>query len=135
MARGVSRDLEKEFFWRGVIGEWAGSGLTVSGFCRREGISANNFFRWRRVLEERDREQAVESEGPSVVGFGSGCSGADPFARVSVVAGGSRASLPANSDGPFIEVVLPGGDLVRVRPGFDSDTLARLLGLLTGRRC
>ena len=133
MARGVSRDLEKEAFWRGKIGEWLESGMTVSGFCRREGISANNFFRWRRVIEDRDRDQACEFGVESSPG--SGCSGSDSFARVSVVPCGLSPEHLFRRDAHLIEAVLPSGLVVRVGPGFDADTLVRLLGLLDSPRC
>jgi len=133
MARGGSRDLEKEAFWRGKLGEWLESGMTVSGFCRREGLSANNFFRWRRVIEDRDRDQAGEFGGGSSPG--SGFLGADSFARVSVVPCGSRPEHLSSRDAHLIEAVLPSGIVVRVGPGFDADALVRLLGLLDALRC
>jgi hypothetical protein len=36
--------------WREVLGRFAGSGLGVDEFCRREGIAAGSFYRWRKAL-------------------------------------------------------------------------------------
>jgi hypothetical protein len=36
--------------------------------------------------------------------------------------------------GTAVEVVLPSGVRIQVRPGFDSGTLGRLLDVLEGRR-
>ena len=37
--------------WRGILDRFAGSGLGVGAFCRREGVSAASFYRWRHLLE------------------------------------------------------------------------------------
>jgi hypothetical protein len=39
-----------------VISRWAGSGLSVRGFCRREGLAESNFYAWRRTIVQRDAE-------------------------------------------------------------------------------
>ena len=36
--------------WRGLLSRFAGSGLGVEAFCRRESISAASFYRWRGLL-------------------------------------------------------------------------------------
>lgn len=36
--------------WRKRLGKYRGSGLTVAGFCEREGISTASFYAWRRRL-------------------------------------------------------------------------------------
>jgi transposase-like protein len=36
--------------WRKRLGEYRGSGLTVAGFCQREGISTASFYAWRKRL-------------------------------------------------------------------------------------
>ena len=35
---------------RAILARFARSGLAVTAFCRREGISASSFYRWRTVL-------------------------------------------------------------------------------------
>ena len=42
---------------------------------------------------------------------------------------------PAAAPCPALEVVLEGGAVVRVLPGFDDETLERLLGTLAKRAC
>jgi hypothetical protein len=54
-----------------------------------------------------------------------------------MVSGGERGRVEANGVAGRdcgVEVVLAGGILVRVRPGFDADTLLRLVSALN-RRC
>lgn len=36
--------------WRALLGGFKGSGLSAEAFCRREGISAASFYRWRSIL-------------------------------------------------------------------------------------
>ena len=38
--------------WRRLFSRQASSGLTVPGFCRREGINAGVFRRWRSALKD-----------------------------------------------------------------------------------
>jgi hypothetical protein len=46
--RGARRG---ESGWRELLGKYPGSGLTVEGFCRREGIAVASFYRWQKLLE------------------------------------------------------------------------------------
>ena len=39
--------------WRAILGQQAGSGLTVRQFCLREAICEQGFFRWRKRLGEQ----------------------------------------------------------------------------------
>lgn len=57
MAKGQQRDPRKEAFWRGVLGRFDRSGLSVRGFCRQENITEPAFYAWRRIVAERDAER------------------------------------------------------------------------------
>ena len=68
MAKGQQRDLKREAFWRGVLGRYSRSGLTVRGFCQREKVTEAAFYAWRRELRNRDRErQAAPAFVPLLV--------------------------------------------------------------------
>ena len=43
-------NVEKEDFWGFVLSEHAQSGLSISEFCRREGVSQASFYQWRKRL-------------------------------------------------------------------------------------
>src|SRR5262245_9656921 len=107
MAPGRARDERKEQQWRRRINQWRASGLSVRGFCARQGLATASFYHWRRVLERRAAE-------------------APAFVPVQVVADATPAEASA------LEVVLVGGRAVRVAPGFDAATLRRLLAVLEG---
>lgn len=59
--------------WRSVLGKFGGSGLGVEAFCRREGISAASFYRWRSLLSDAvDRGDIVgQDSAPGFVDLGA----------------------------------------------------------------
>ena len=94
--------------WRRILQQQQASGLTVAAFCRRAEISQPSFYAWRRKL----RSEVT-------------------FAEVKV----SPATPPkvadvATGEASGIELLLPGGWSVVVRPGFDRQTLLDLLHVL-----
>jgi transposase-like protein len=92
---------------RAVLDRLDSSGLSVSEFAAREGLSAQRLHRWRKQL---GREH---TKGPAFV----------EITR-------SAATVP-------IEVVLHSGHVLRVSNGFGEDTLRRIVEVLEGRvsRC
>ena len=86
---------KRESVWaeRGSIVErWEGSGLSMAEFCRREGIAYSQFMSWRR------------RRSPSAEPVGG-------FAELVLAPGGG---LPVEA--ALLEIVLPGGVVVRVFP-------------------
>jgi hypothetical protein len=58
MAKGTQRDPKREAFWRRALARFNSSGLSVRGFCARERLTEPCFYAWRRVIRDRDAEQA-----------------------------------------------------------------------------
>ena len=109
MAPGRTRDEQKEQQWRRWISDWRASGLSVRAFCERRGLAIPSFYAWRRTLEQRATAKAA-------------------FVPVQILADVAPAKASA------LELVLAGGRIVRVAPGFDAATLRRLLAALEGER-
>jgi hypothetical protein len=86
--------------WREVFRRQAGSGLSVAAFCRWSRIPQASFYAWRRKLRE-----------------------AVTFTEVRV----SPEAVPATG---ALELVLPRGRRIVVRPGFDRTTLLALVDAL-----
>ena len=105
MSIGKTRDLQKEQEWRWRIRQWKRSGLKVSAFCRRYGLTEARFYAWRRMLTQRDAGRAA-------------------FVPVRVLAD----KQPAN-DGT-LELILAGGRRLRLPTGFDAATLRQALAVL-----
>src|SRR6516225_740894 len=53
--KGRARDAAKEAFWRRQVRLWEASLLPIPAFCERQQIRLHAFYRWRRLLAERDR--------------------------------------------------------------------------------
>jgi len=53
----ANRDLEKEKYWLGIIDKYKGSGKSCSQFCKDEGVKADNFYYWRKILSKRQKEK------------------------------------------------------------------------------
>jgi transposase len=104
MSMGKPRDRHKEQEWRRRLRDWQRSGLSVSAFCRRYGLAEKYLYRWRRILAERDAEQAA-------------------FVPV-------RLLTENACQDSALEVVLASGRRLRVAKGFDAATLRQLLAVL-----
>ena len=108
MSHGRPRDPRKEQQWRRWILQWQHTGLSIRDFCARHHLSLSNFYVWRRQIQRRD---AAAAHLVSVE-------------LVSDVCADSPSSVTT------FEVVLAGGRLLRVAPGFDPASLRQLLAIL-----
>jgi len=115
MGRKV-RDASKERYWRRLIRRQRKTDETVARFCAREGLRVHQFYWWQRTLRARDQQSTTERrEGCDAASPGE--EAAKPFVPV---------RLPFLTHAP-IEVVHPGGYVVRVPVGFDPLSLRRIL--------
>ncbi len=109
MARQKAED------WRARLARFEASGLTVAEFSLRERVDARQLRWWKWRLAQ----EAVSSTARAV--------GAIPsFAPVVIEA----ATVTSSGSSP-IEIVLPGGGSVRVGAGFDTETLRRVLAVMS----
>jgi ferredoxin len=53
--KGRERDAAKEAVWRERLQLWEQSQLQIPAFCERFGVPLAAFYRWRRIIVERDR--------------------------------------------------------------------------------
>jgi hypothetical protein len=86
--------------WREILRKQRASGLTVAAFCRRSRIAPASFYLWRRKLRKATTFTEV-------------CVAADPVPAIGA-----------------LELILPGGRRIVVRPGFDRATLSALVDAL-----
>src|SRR3984893_7189627 len=110
----------KQRHWLDLIRLWQQSNLSVRAFCRRHRLSEPSFYCWRRTLRQRGLigqqpvAAAAKTEAPA-------------FVQVAI---DSAAAAPKS-----IELVLAKGRRLRVRPGFDVNTLRQLLRVLEEPAC
>jgi hypothetical protein len=131
----------RQSYWEEVVRRWKEGGQSVRAFCHAEGLRESAFYSWRRKLARR-------GHGADVVnGSRLQARRANPASRVSPRRGPSRSFLPVQVVGPAsgcpgladathgVEIVLAQGRTVRVRAGFDRQTLADVLAVLEARSC
>ena len=110
MSTNKPQSSSKERWWRRQVRQWRSSGLSVRAFCAAQGLSEPSFYAWRRMLAQRD---------------------ATPVPLVPLTVTPERRPATANdSSDAALELVLDAGRRLRIGPGFDGPTLARLLALL-----
>ncbi len=95
MTRTRHRNLDREHFWRQVIADWKKSSQSIRAFCSKRELNQASFYAWRRELAQRDQKKMTKIPSTS-------------FVPLRVVADAT------------VEVVLPGGIIVRVPVGVDA---------------
>lgn len=110
--------------WRGHVEAQAASGLSGQAYCRRHGLRAKSFYRWRRVL--------VSTVAPAKTVSSEGEPARPVFAEVHVRDAAFVAERRVMDGCARVEVVARGGRAIRVWPGFDGETLARAVAVLEG---
>jgi hypothetical protein len=101
----------KERFWRRLLRQWRRSGLSIRDFCAEQQISEPSFFAWRRTIAQLDAQAAR-------------------LVPVQVVPDEEEPVAARDASGNGLELVVGGGRVLRIGPGFDGPTLMRLLSLL-----
>ena len=105
----IKSNNEKRQFWQMVIETWQDSGMSISKFCKAEGLAEGTFYNWRNKLTSRQSQtnkQAVKK----------------PSAFIKV-------AMPS-SDHALLELKLSSGNTLRIRSGTDSKTLSDVLSIL-----
>ncbi len=107
-------DPEKARTWEQTVAEQAASGQSAAAFCRERGVALARFYQWRRRLRGSGAGAAT-----------AGAEGATGF--VEMLAG--RAPCSRSSG---VALRLGHGLSVAVEPGFDGETLRRVVSALRG---
>lgn len=118
MAR--QRDLKQERTWRQHIERHQRSGRTLRDYCFDHDLAESAFYRWRRIIAERDATAATSASASTAM---------PAFVPVAVI------DAPARRTNSSIDICLGDGRRVRVRSGCDRELLATVLALLEGRSC
>lgn len=107
--RAVPRpNAQNEIFendnWRKVIAEQEASGQNARPFCRERGIGEYSFYKWRKRLRQSEPVR---------------------FALVE-----TAPAATDRRDSAALELVLPGGERLRIGSGVDAETLGVVLEAL-----
>ena|ERR1700728_1226220 len=112
---GRRPDPALEDLWRDRLLRFERSGLSAVAFCAKESVSTATFYAWRLRLRHLPDEQATGPSRP-----------ADGAARLVPV-----RLLPAAP----VEVLVPGGLVLRLTPGCDLDFVRALVATLGEHPC
>jgi len=151
MGKSNQRDSAKETYWREQISVQQQSGLAVSQFCRERDLSAERFRWWKRELLRRREvepggaifaELRISGRADQAGDYVGTISVPDDLPLVVALPNGSQLRLcdgaagePNNRTDSPIEMLVAGGRRLYLRPGFDAETLSRLLVVLEQRPC
>ncbi|WZP00381.1 hypothetical protein EP7_002021 [Isosphaeraceae bacterium EP7] len=133
MARRASQDVN----WAALFREWRDSGLTQPEFCRQGGIPLHTF---RRRLYRRDAEPVADLDRPAAAirpAARPTAKAPGEFLPVRVVEDDRASTGSASHRTPVrsVEIILACGYRIAVPPGFDVETLIRVISILEPPRC
>ena len=117
MPRGHVLDLS----WNALLNDFRRSGLTQVEFCKRRGISIHSF---RKRLYQRPTPKPSSTNPHSA--------SAPHFLPVTILPDPTTVSAATTH---ALELVFSNGRRIAVAPGFDPQTLRRLLAVVEDRPC
>jgi len=100
---------ERRQFWQMAIETWQASGMSISKFCRLEGLSEGTFYNWRKKLNgghSQPDKQTARS----------------PAAFIEV-------AMP-KSNHAVLELLLSSGNTLRISSTADNKTLSNVISVL-----
>lgn len=112
----------REAYWRGQVAAWERSGQSVRGYCRSRGLSEAGFHFWKRELKRRDGSTAPQPDRPA-------------FAEVTLSPLTVHEAFSSAALGTRIEIAVAGSRRIHVHPGFDEETLLRVVAVLERAAC
>jgi hypothetical protein len=119
----VPRARTVDLRWNAILNDFRRSGLTQAEFCRRRQISLHSFR--KHLYQPR----------PSRIAPGDDRTSACPdhhFLPVTIL----PDPIPPITVSPsHLELILSDGRRIAVAPGFDPQTLRRLIAVVEGRPC
>ena len=107
MASAAIRSKRREATWRRVVAGYAGSGMSIRAYCRKERVKEPAFYWWRAELARRDAVKPAAAFVPVVV----------------------KAPVVVGTEGICIE--LRGGRVLRL-PAMPVGQVAELVRLIEG---
>ena len=108
-SKQAKSNTERRQFWQMAIETWKNSDMSVSKFCKAEGLSEGTLYGWRRRLSGRSTQQKAPAD-PS------------PSAFIEV-------AMP-KSNHAALELVLCSGNTLRISSTADNKTLSNVISVL-----
>lgn len=121
----VSNGNNDAEFWRLVLESHQQSGLNVSQFCRREGISTSSFYNWQKRLKSND-----ENGNGVLVEPGHNQGLLDNNSRPTFL----EVSMIKDSGSP-LRITFSSGACIHAEGNCDVKLLREAIGILVEKRC
>jgi len=119
----VPRSRTIDLRWKALLNDFRRSGLTQAEFCRRRQISLHSF---RKHLYQPEPTRTASSDHRPATP-------ADHhFLPVTIL---PDPTPPSTDSSSHLELILPNGRRIAVAPGFDPQTLRRLIATVEGPPC
>jgi hypothetical protein len=119
----VPRSHTIDLRWNALLNDFRRSGLTQAEFCRRRQISLHSFR--KHLYPPRPAQPAPTDDRSSARDD-------HPFLPVTIL----PDPIPPTTASPsHLELVLSQGRRIAVAPGFDPQTLRRLIAVVEGLPC
>jgi hypothetical protein len=119
----MSRIRTVDLRWNALLNDFRRSGLTQAEFCRRRHISLHSFR--KHLYPPRPSQSATSDDRPPAV--------ADHhFLPVTILPDPVPMIMASQH---HLELILSNGSRIAVPPGFDPQTLRRLISVVEGRPC
>jgi len=100
---------ERRQFWQMAIETWQDSGMSVSKFCKAEGLSEGTFYNWRKRLSGRHSQRNKQTDSSS-----------SAFIEVAMPKSGHAT----------LELVFSSGHTLRINSKADNKTLSNVISVL-----
>jgi hypothetical protein len=109
--------------WNAIVSDFRRSGLTQANFCRQRNISLASFrYHFYKPLSPK----------PTPSDARSSASPDHHFLPVTIL---PDPILSSTASQPHFELILSNGRRIAVAPGFDTQTLRRLIAVVEERPC
>jgi hypothetical protein len=121
--------------WASLIDRWRASGLSLPDFCSQHGLKRGTMQNWvyktplKRAVEEVRRQ--ARSAGTPHLDQLPPPAPSPAFLPIRV----TEAAGPPVPERAGVEVVLAPGRRIVIAPGFDPETLRRVVAVLEGLPC
>ena len=119
----MPRSRTIDLHWNALLSDFRRSGLTQADFCRQRNISLASF---------RYHLYKPLSPKPALSDTRSSASPDHHFLPVTIL---PDPVLSITASQPHLELILFDGRRIAVAPGFDAQTLRRLIAVVEGRPC
>jgi hypothetical protein len=119
----VPRTRTVDLRWNALLNDFRRSGLTQAEFCRRRQISLHS-FRKHLYLPRPSQPAPGDDRSPATT---------DHYFLPVTILPDPIPSITASQ--PHLELILSNGRRIAVAPGFDPQTLRRLISVVEERPC